>query len=73
MCFPAINAKFLRTFIQRLLKNYPVLLFWFLEDISEIAVCRPSTKSAYAEVPFQYGFPVKFSVNFLNKIVYLNL
>ena len=39
MCFPTIHAKFLRTLILKniyewlLLKIYPVLLFWFLEDI----------------------------------------
>ena len=46
----SLNAKFLRTSILKnicerlLLKIYPVLLLSFLEDISEIAFCRRSTK-----------------------------
>ena len=45
-----INNKFLRTSILKnicerlLLKIYSVLLFWSLEDISDIAACRRSTK-----------------------------
>ena len=54
MCFSVINAKFLRTLILKniyerlLLKIYPVLLFWFLEDISEAAVAMP--KSIFSKV-----------------------
>ena len=42
------KAKFLKTPILKniwerlLLKIYPVLLFRFLEDNSEVAVCRPA-------------------------------
>ena len=62
MRFPAINAKFLRTLILKniyerlLLKIYPILLFWFLEDISEGAVCRSSTKSAMPKSLFSKVF-----------------
>ena len=38
-CFSMINAKFLKTLI--------------LKNISEVAVCWRSSKSAYAGVPFQ--------------------
>ena len=47
-CFPVIKAKFLRTPMMKdlckwlLPKIYPVLLFWFLEDTSEVAVCHCS-------------------------------
>ena len=46
--FTCVNAKFLRTLILKninewlLLNIYPILLFRFLEDIAEIAVCRHS-------------------------------
>ena len=49
-CFSVIDAKFLRTPILKdickrlLLKIYPVLLFWFLEDILEVAVSQLSAK-----------------------------
>ena len=49
-CFPVINAKFLKAPILKnicerpLLKTYPVLLFLFLEDISEEAACWLSSK-----------------------------
>ena len=42
----------LKNIYERLsVKMYPVLLFWFLEDISEVASF--STKGAYAGVRFQ--------------------
>ena len=49
-CFSVIDAKKLRTPILKdickrlLLKIYSVLLFWFLEDILEVAVSQLSTK-----------------------------
>ena len=58
-CFPAISTKILRKLILKnicerlLLKIYPLLLFRFLEDISEVAVCHRSKKSAYAGALFQ--------------------
>ena len=73
MRFPVINAKILRTIILKniyqrlLLKIYLVLLFWFLEDISEVAVCRRSTKSTYpidSWVIIRIIFSLKKSVNF---------
>ena len=48
--FPMINTKFSRTPILKdtckrlFLKIYPVLLFWFLEGIAEVANCRRSTE-----------------------------
>ena len=57
--FPVISAKFWRTPISTsicdrlLLKIYPSLLFWFLEEISKVAFCRRSTKSAHPQVSFQ--------------------
>ena len=56
---PLINAKILRTPISKsicdrlFLKIYLVLLFWFLEEISEVAFCWHSTKSTHPEVSFQ--------------------
>ena len=52
-CFPVINAKLLKTFILKNIYERLFLLFWFLEDILEVAVCRGSTKSASTGVPFQ--------------------
>ena len=57
--FPVINAKFWRTPVsksicnQLLLKIYPLLLFWFLEEISEVAFCQRSAKSVHSKVSFQ--------------------
>ena len=54
--FTCVNAKFLRTLILKninewlLLNIYPILLFRFLEDISEIAVNFFFTKNIYAGV-----------------------
>ena len=59
--FPVINAKFWRTPISKsicdrlLLEIYLLLLFWFLEEISEVPFCWRSTKSMHPEVSFQYS------------------
>ena len=50
--------NFKNTYFEKCLQTaafeiYPVLLFWFLEDISEVAVCRRSAKGTYAGVFFQ--------------------
>ena len=74
MWFPAINAKFLRTLILKniyerlLLKIYPVLMFWFLEDISEVAVCRCSTKKRICRSPFSVKFFSKVFSKFSKQI-----
>ena len=52
--FPVINAKFWRTPVsksicnQLFLKIYPLLLFWFLEEISEVAFCQCSMLVSYS-------------------------
>ena len=57
--FPVINAKYLRAPISKsicdrlLLNIYPVLRFWFLEEISKEAFCWRSTIRAHPEVSFQ--------------------
>ena len=57
---PVFNAKFWGTPISKsicnrlLLKIYLSLLFWFLEEISEVAFCQRSV-SAHPEVSFQYS------------------
>ena len=42
VCFPMINENFFRT--RLLLKIYSMVLFCFLEHISEVAVSQHSTK-----------------------------
>ena len=57
-CFMWLMRNFKNTYFEKCLETavfeiYLVLLFWFLEDISEVAVCRRSTKGTYAGVFFQ--------------------
>ena len=67
-CFFVINTKFLKTPILKnicewlLSKIYPVILFWFLEDISEQTVSWPSI------IEHKIG-ALKTSAKFLGKYI----